>query len=377
MTDAPFSIGIEEEYLLVDADTFQLSDAPDEMLEAAKDALGEQVAPEFLRCQIEIGTRVCANIDEARVDLTRLRQTIASIAGDYGLKPIAAACHPSADWVHQTHRDKERYNKLKRDMAAIGRRLLICGMHVHVGIPDKNERIDLMNQAKYFLPHLLALSASSPFWQGRDTGLNSYRIGVFDNMPRTGLPSRQESWEGYRRTVDTLIETGMIEDSTKIWWDLRPSDSYPTLETRICDVMPKLEHTLTIAATIQCIMRMLWRLKQSNQRWRIYENFLINENRWRAQRYGCDEGMIDFGRKSVVPLPELVDELITILTEDAHALGCADELSGLRDIVDGGNSATRQRAVYQKALDDGADDDAALTEVVRALTQEYLPAGGA
>ncbi|MBJ3762130.1 carboxylate-amine ligase [Maribius pontilimi] len=373
MTDAPFTIGIEEEYLLVDADTLLLADAPDEMLDAASEALGDQVAPEFLRCQIEIGTKVCASIDEARADLTHLRKTVSDIAADFGLKPIAAACHPTADWAHQHHRDRERYNILKRDLAAVGRRMLICGMHVHVGIPDENDRIDLMNQAVYFLPHLLALSASSPFWQGRDTGLNSYRIGVFDNLPRTGMPPRLEGWSAYRRSVDTLIDTGLIEDGSKIWWDLRPSANFPTLETRICDVMPRLDHTLSVAATIQCIFRMLWRLKEKNQRWRIYDNFLLNENRWRAQRYGCDEGMIDFGRKTLVPMGQLVDELITILEEDALALGCADEVAGLRDILASGNSATRQRATYQSAIDAGAVEADALIEVVRMLTEEYLP----
>ncbi|WOI55223.1 carboxylate-amine ligase [Palleronia sp. LCG004] len=372
-----FTIGIEEEYLLVDAETFQLSDAPDEMLGAARDALGDQVAPEFLRCQIEVGTKVCAGISEARQDLSHLRREIARIAGEFGLKPIAAACHPTADWTEQTHRDRDRYNDLERDLAAIGRRMMICGMHVHVGIPDNDDRIDLMNQAKYFLPHLLALSASSPFWQGEDTGLASYRVGVFDNLPRTGLPPRLDGWGDYRRSVDTIVATGMIEDASKIWWDLRPSESFPTLETRICDVMPRLDDTLAVAALIQCIHGMLSRLKDSNQRWRIYENFLIDENRWRAQRYGCDEGLIDLGQGAVKPMHLLVDELMDLVAREAEIFDCQGAIARLRDIVREGNSATRQRAVHARARAEGADDAQAMNAVIRSLTEEFLAGGDA
>ncbi|SHJ60173.1 carboxylate-amine ligase [Palleronia salina] len=369
--DPPFSIGIEEEYLLVDAETHRLSDAPEALMEAATEALGDQVAPEFLRCQIEVGTKVCETITDAREDLSHLRRTIARLAGEFGLRPIAAACHPTADWADQTTQDKDRYRALKKDLQGVGRRMLICGMHVHVGIPDEDARIDLMNQFKYFLPHLLALSASSPFWQGKDSGLASYRIGVFDNLPRTGLPPRLESWGDYRRSVDTIVASGIIEDASKIWWDLRPSANFPTLETRICDVIPRLSHTLSIAATIQCVHRMLWRLKCQNQRWRIYENFLIDENRWRAQRYGTEKGLIDLGRGAVVPFPELIGELVALISDDARALGCLDEVEALRDIVADGNSATRQRAVFSAARDDGASEPEALSAVVAALADEF------
>ncbi|MEM9426238.1 MAG: carboxylate-amine ligase [Pseudomonadota bacterium] len=371
MPEPSFTMGIEEEYLLVDRDTLKLAEAPPELMDACKKALGDQVSPEFLRCQIEVGTKVCQTIAEARADLGHLRRTVAEVAGQYGLAPLAVSCHPTADWKDQHHTDRERYNVLKSDLAGVGRRMLISGAHVHVGIEDDDLRIDLMNQASYFLPHLLALSCSSPYWQGEDTGLASYRLTVFDNLPRTGLPPRLEGFSSYRRAVDAIVKTGAIEDATKVWWDLRPSDRFETLETRICDMCPRLEHILTIAAVIQALMRMLWRLKTQNQRWRIYDHFLVGENRWRAQRYGVIEGLIDFGRGEVVPFEDLVEELIGLLTEDGEALGSLDEIRGMRDILAGGNSSQRQRAVFAQAQDEGADEPAAMHAVLRALIDEF------
>ncbi|MEM7752952.1 MAG: carboxylate-amine ligase [Pseudomonadota bacterium] len=371
MSEPSFTIGIEEEYLLVDQDTLALAEAPPELMDACKEALGDQVSPEFLRCQIEVGTKVCQNIGEARADLGHLRRTVAEIAGQYGLAPLAVSCHPTADWKDQHHTDRERYNALKSDLAGVGRRMLISGAHVHVGIEDDDLRVDLMNQASYFLPHLLALSCSSPFWQGEDTGLASYRLTVFDNLPRTGLPPRLEGFSSYRRAVDAIVKTGAIEDATKVWWDLRPSDRFETLETRICDMCPRLAHILTIAAVIQALMRMLWRLKTQNQRWRIYDHFLVGENRWRAQRYGVTEGLIDFGQGEVVPFDELVEELIALLTEDGVVLGSLEEIRGMRDILATGNSAQRQRAVFTEAQDNGADAPTALKAVLRGLIDEF------
>lgn len=370
MPDHPFTIGIEEEYLLVDAETLDLSEAPESMMRACREALGDQVAPEFLRCQIEVGTKVCRNVAEARIDLVRLRREISRIAAEHGLAPIAAACHPTAEWSQQTHRDRDRYNALHEDLAAVGERMLICGMHVHVGIPDEDMRIDLMNQASYFLPHLLALSTSSPFWRGKDTGLASYRIGIFDNLPRTGLPPHLDSWAAYRRAVDTIVATGMIEDASKIWWDLRPSDAYPTLETRICDVCPRLDHTLALAATVQSVLRMLWRLRGRNQRWRIYETFLVAENRWRAQRYGISEGLIDLGRGEVVPFTDLIGELAALVSEDAQALDCAGCLDTLRE-MGRESSAQRQRRIFAEAIETGADETEAFRRVTASLVDEF------
>ncbi len=369
--EPPFTIGVEEEYLLVDRESLELARAPDALMQACKADLQGQVSPEFLQCQIEVGSGVCRTIGEARDDLRRLRATVARHAADHGLAPIAASCHPFADWKDQHHTDRERYNALRKDLGGVARRMLICGMHVHVGIEDRDMRIDLMNQMVYFLPHLLAMSTSSPFWQGEDTGLNSYRLTVFDNLPRTGLPPRLDGWGTFERSVNALVDLGLIEDSSKIWWDLRPSARFPTIESRICDVSPRLESTLTLAALTQCIARMLWRLARRNQRWRIYDTFLINENRWRAQRYGVSEGLIDFGARRVEPFAQLVDELIELVAEDAEALGCRAEVAAARDLVANGNAADRQRAVLDAALSAGKSREDALRAVVAHLVEEF------
>jgi len=367
----PFTMGIEEEYLLVDRDSLALAPAPAALMAECSSQLQGQFSPEFLNCQVEIGTKVCANIGQAREDLKRLRSTVARIAAGYNLAPIAASCHPFSDWRDQQHTDKTRYNDLQHDLGGVVSRMLICGMHVHVGIDNPDRRIDLNNQMRYFLPHLLALSTSSPFWQGRDTHLASYRLTVFDNLPRTGLPPEMNSWSEFERTVDFLVDLGVIEDSSKIWWDIRPSSRFPTIESRICDVSPRLEHALTLAAITQSIARMLWRLSRENQRWRLYDTFLINENRWRAQRYGITKGLIDFGRREIVPFGELLDELIVLLAEDSAALGCTAEVNAARDILSGGTSAQRQRTVFNASLENGNDKDAALRAVVSHLIEEY------
>ena len=369
--EPPFTLGIEEEYLLVDRESLDLAQAPDGLMEACKADLEGKVSPEFLQCQIEVGSGVCANIGEAREDLRHLRATVARHAAEYGLAPIAASCHPFADWKDQHHTDKDRYNALRKDLGGVARRMLICGMHVHVGIPDPDMRIDLMNQLVYFLPHLLAMSTSSPYWQGMDTGLHSYRLTVFDNLPRTGLPPRLDGWGTFERSVNILVDLGLIEDSSKIWWDLRPSSRFPTIESRICDVSPRLESTLTLAALTQCLTRMLWRLARDNQRWRIYDTFLISENRWRAQRYGVSEGLIDFGQRQLEPFPQLVDEMIDLVAEDAEALGCTAEVRAATKLTEGGNASVRQRLIYRAARDNGAERVEALRAVVAHLIEEF------
>ena len=372
MIAAPsFTLGIEEEYLLVHADTLDLAEAPQELMDDCTSELGDQVSPEFLRCQVEVGTGVCKTIPQAREDLKRLRASVAKIAAKYGMAPISVSCHPTADWRDQHHTDKERYNTIEHDLAGVARRMLISGMHVHIGIEDEDLRIDLMNQFAYFLPHLLALSCSSPYWRGEDTGLASYRLTIFDTLPRTGLPPRLNSYSEFQRSLKSIINTGAIEDATKIWWDLRPSDRFPTLEARICDNSPRLEHALSIAALAQCLMRMLYRLRTLNQRWRIYDRFLVGENRWRAQRYGTSEGLVDFGQGEVVPFDKLLDELIELTMQDAEALGCVAELEGTRSILASGNSAERQRAICAEGVANGLDRDAAMHRVVRYLIEEY------
>ncbi|MEO1613694.1 MAG: carboxylate-amine ligase, partial [Pseudomonadota bacterium] len=366
-----FTIGVEEEYLLVDQADYALREAPQALMDACAARLEGQFSPEFLQCQVEIGTAVCATVGEAREDLKRLRSTVAEEAAKFGLAPIAASCHPFADWKDQHHTDRDRYHDLERALGGVARRLLICGMHVHVGLNDDDLRVDLMPQVAYFLPHLLAASGSSPYWQGRDTGLSSYRLTVFDNLPRTGLPPQMSSWSEYQRTVGTLVDLEIIEDSSKIWWDLRPSHSYPTLESRICDTCPRLEDALTIAAATQAIMRMLWRLKTSNQRWRTYDRFLVAENRWRAQRYVMSEGLIDFGRREIVPYADLAEELVDLIAEDAGVLRSSEEVEGLDRIAATGASADRQRAVFAEAKASGADGGEALRRVTAHLVEEF------
>lgn len=370
MNDTDFTLGIEEEYLLVDADTGALAEAPDALMHACKADLQDHVSPEFLRCQIEVGTPVCANIAEARDHLAHLRRSIAHHAAEFGLAPISVACHPSADWRDQGHTDKQRYNQLSREMGAVSRRMLICGMHVHVGIQDTALRIDLMNQLPYFLPHLLAMSASSPFWQGGDTGLASYRTTVFGNYPRTGLPPQFDSWDAYERSVKVLIDLDLIQDSSKIWWDLRPSSNYPTVETRICDACPRIRDVLTMAAMIQATARMLVRLHQRNLRWRQYDNFLLGENRWRALRYGVTEGLIDFGSRKILGFDRLAEDWLALIAEDADALDSQPATARLRDMAKE-TASDRQRAVHRAALAAGADAPQAMRAVVMHLIHEF------
>jgi carboxylate-amine ligase len=367
----PFTLGIEEEYLLVDLETLDLTAAPEALMKDAADALGSKVSPEFLQCQIEVGTGVCKNIAEARADLGHLRKTVAEVAGRHGLAPIAASTHPFAKWQQQEFTNKERYRNLEKDLAGVARRMLICGMHVHVGIDDDDLRVDLMRQFTYFLPHLLALSTSSPFWEGEETGLRSYRLTVFDNLPRTGLPPTFNSYVEYERTIQTLVQTGVIEDSTKIWWDMRPSGRFPTVESRICDVSPLLDDTIAIAGLIQSIFRMLFDLGMNNQRWRIYDRFLIAENRWRAQRYGASKGLIDFGAGQIKPCEVLIDELLDTVGPHAEALGCIDDVMHIKTILKNGTSAERQSKTYHDAIAGGASADDALRDVVRGLVQEF------
>ncbi len=366
-----FTIGVEEEYLLVDQETRGLViDPPKSLIGECEELCAGQVTPELLRSQIEVGTKVCKNVQEAREDLARLRKIIIEVAGRHGLAPVAASTHPFSRWVEQKHTEKDRYEELTMEMQAAARRLVICGMHVHIGIDDDALRIDLMNQMSYFLPHLLALSCSSPFWEGRDTGLKSYRLTIFDALPRTGIPEYFASFVEYQRHIDILIGAGLIEDSTKIWWDLRPSGRYPTLETRIMDMCTRLDDAISITALLVCIMRMLYRLRLANQRWRIYTPMLIRENRWRAMRYSFDEGLVDFAKGRVVPFAELLDDVLGLVAEDAEALGCVEELASVRDILSRGTSAHRQLKAYELAQAAGSNKEECLRAVVDMLVAD-------
>ena len=368
-----FTVGIEEEYLLVDRETRDLApDPPAGMMKDCESLLEGQVSPEFLRAQIEVGTRPYKTVREARADLAHLRATVATCGERYGIAPIAASTHPFARWQEQQHVVKERYEVLARDLQAVARRLLICGMHVHVGIDDDELRIDLMNQMTYFLPHLLTLSTSSPFWGGEETGLKSYRLTVFDSLPRTGLPDRYESFSEYQRVVGQMVSAGLIEDATKLWWDLRPSARFPTLEMRITDVCTRLDDAAAIAALTQCLFSMLYRLRCNNQRWRIYPRVLVNDNRWRAQRYGVEGELVDFGKGVLVPYRDLLEEIIALIQEDAERLDCVAEVAHAREIAARGTSADHQCRAYADARAAGADAPEALKAVVDFLIAETV-----
>ncbi len=373
MQEPSFTIGIEEEYKLVDRETRDLiSHVPETMLPECEARLKSQVSPEFLQCQIEVGTKVCRSLDAARSDLAYLRRTVAEVAAEHGLAIIAASTHPFGRPSQVEHTPKERYDQLADDLQEVVRQLVISGMHIHVGVEDDDLRTDLMGQVSYILPHILALSTSSPFWRGRNTGLKSYRIAIWNGMPRTGLPEYFESFAEYQRHIEVLVKAGVIEDATKIWWDIRPSDHYPTIEMRISDVCTRLDDAIAVAAFYLCWLRMLFRLRRSNQRWRRYSNFLINENRWRAHRYGIDEGLIDFGRGEIVPFKELIDEVLELLQEDAEYFNCEGELKHIHTIIKEGTSAHRQVAAYNDGLNSGMDHDEALRLVVDQLIEETL-----
>lgn len=368
-----FTIGMEEEYFVVDLDTRDLvPDLPEALLKKLERPPVGTTSPEFIRSQVEIGTPVSQDITELSEHLRTMRRFVSETVAEHNMAIISASTHPFAIWGAQRHVNQERYNLLARALQGVVRRLLICGMHVHVGIDDRDLRIDLMNQLTYFLPHLLALSGSSPFWQGEDTGLKSYRPAIFSALPRTGMPDEFSSWSDYERHVRVLVDTGVIEDASKLWWDIRPSSRYPTLEMRSADICTRYEDGIAIAALYQALVATMFERRMQNQRWRIYSRMLISENSWRAQRYGVDESLIDFGRSELTPMVELIDELVDLVREQAEALGSIDYVERIRVIVAEGTSADRQRAVYENALSDGADKDEALREIVDHLIVETV-----
>ena len=363
-----FTVGIEEEYMLVDPQTRNLVSDPDPaMFDRCQELLGDRVTHELLRSQIEVCTRPYSSITALGEDLRHLRRTVVSAAREYGMEIIASSTHPFAQWWEQQVVDSERYLMLAGDMQTLAHRLVTGGMHVHVGIEDPDMRIDLMEQVTYFLPHLLALSTSSPFWGGQNTGLKSYRLNVFRSLPRTGLPEAFESWSSYERHIEVLVGAGIVEDASKVWWDIRPSARYPTLEMRITDVCTKIEDAMAVAAVYVCLLSLLFRLRTNNQKWRTYATFLLDENVWRAQRYGSTGSLIDFGQRRLVPFSELAEELMTILMPEAEELGCVRQLQHVRQIVMDGTSAEHQLWVFRRALNSGASQSEALVQVVDML----------
>ena len=358
------TIGIEEEYQIIDPETRELTSYISEFLDKGAVLFRDQVKPEFLQSQIEIGSHVCRNIREARQELVRLRSIVAEIADKHNRKIIAAGTHPFSRWEDQIITDKDRYKGLLDAMKIVAQRLLIFGMHVHIGIPDPNIRIDIMNQMTYFVPHIFALSTSSPFWMGRNTGLKSYRCVVFEDLPRTGLPQYFDSHDQYERYLKTLINTECIEEPTKIWWDIRPHPKFPTLEFRMCDCVTKIDEVVAIAALIQAVVAKLIQLRKVNQSWRIYRQSLIAENKWRAVKDGIDGKLIDFGKEEQIPLRLLMEELLELIDDVVDQLGIHQEIEYVRTILKDGSSADRQLRVYHETGDMKAVVDMLADETV-------------
>ena len=347
-----FTIGIEEEYQAIDPVTRDLrSHIQAEIIEKGKMLLKEQVKPEMHQSVIEVGTGVCNNIHEAKEEIKGLRRKIIELARENGLRIAAAATHPFANWRSQEIYPDERYYAIVEDLQQVARANLIFGLHVHIGVEDREAAIHLMNAARYFLPHILALSTNSPFWAGMDTGLKSYRCKVFDKFPRTNIPDYFPSWGEYERFVNILIHTHCIDNAKKIWWDIRPHPFFNTLEFRICDIPMRVEETISLAALIQATVAKLYKLYAANTGFRLYRRALIMENKWRAARYGLEGKLIDFGKEIEVPLRDLIEEYLILVDDVLDELGSREEVNGIRKILERGSGADRQLRVYRETGD--------------------------
>ncbi|HKP38429.1 MAG TPA: carboxylate-amine ligase [Pyrinomonadaceae bacterium] len=363
-----FTLGIEEEFQIVDPVTRELRSHVSEFLEEGKMILGEQIKPEMIQSMIEVGTGICRNIQEARADISNLRGVISSLAQKNGLKIVAASTHPISRWQDQKIFDDERYELLVQELQTVARSLLIFGLHVHVGIPDRERQIHIMNASRYFLPHILALTTSSPFWMGHNTGLKSYRSEIFKQFPRTDIPDHFDSYPGFQRYVDLLVKTGCINDGKKIWWDCRPHPVFPTLEFRICDIPTRVDDTVAIAALFQAIVAKLTRLIEKNLGFRLYRRMLIQENKWRAVRWGLEGKMIDFGKQKEVPTRDLVLELLDFVDDVLDDLGSRKEVEHIHTILERGTSAEEQLRVYSET-----NDLKAVVDRLMELTMEHVP----
>jgi carboxylate-amine ligase len=369
VTEPPswLTIGIEEEFQIVDANG-ELRAHIDELLEAATPLMGEVVKAEFVQSSVEIGTKICADTAEARNEVYRARGTLADLLAKADLRLASAGTHPFSHWQDQRITDGERYKMLEDEMQSVIRELLIFGLHVHVGIPDDDLRVEIMNEARYFLPHLLALSTSSPFWLGQNTGLKSYRGVVWSRFPRTGIPPEFSSFDEFENYCQLLLKTNSIDDGKKIWWDLRPHHLYPTLEFRVCDAATRVDETICIAALVQAICAKLLRLRRSNMGFRKYMPGLIAENKWRAMRHGVDGKLIDFGKQAEVPMRDLTLELLEFVDDVVDDLGSRADVEYIHTINAEGTSADRQLRVFRETGDLRAVVDHVASETVTAPT---------
>ena len=357
-----FTIGVEEEFQIVDPSSGELRSHVSNIMEASSAHLGEQIKPEMHQSIVEIGTRICGDVSELGVELRRIRGELVRAAERVNLQVAAAGTHPFSNWIDQVISPGDRYKNIVEELQQLARSLLIFGMHVHVAVPDRTTMIDLMNMVRYFLPHLLALSTSSPFWMGRDTGLKSYRTTVFRRFPRTGIPDHFSSWSEYEDYVNLLVHLHCIDNAKKIWCDVRPHPTFGTLEFRIFDVATRVDEAIAIAALTQAIVVKLHRLYTRNMGFRIYPRALVEENKWRASRWGIEGKLIDFGKRSEVPMGILCGELLAFVDDVVDDLGSREAIAPIHTILREGTSAERQLKVYRDTGD--------LRAVVRHIVAE-------
>ncbi len=368
-----FTLGIEEEFQIVDPRTRALRSHVSEILEEGRMLLGEQVKPEMIQSMIEVGTGICADVQEARADIIKLRGVLSTLMRKQGLVIIAAGTHPFSHWQDQKIYENTRYESIVEENQIIARSLLTFGLHVHVGIPNPERAIQIMNAIRYLLPHVLALSTSSPFWLGVDTGLKSYRSEVFARFPRTGIPDYFESRGAFEQYVELLVKTSCIDDGKKIYWDVRPHPFFPTLEFRICDIPTRVDDTVAIAALFQALVAKVNKLLDQNLTFRLHHKMLIEENKWRAVRYGLDGKMIDFGKGTEVPIRELIRELLEFVDDVVDDLRSRKEIRHIRTILERGTSADEQLRVWRETGDINAVVDRLIELTMENVPREITP----
>lgn len=362
-----FTLGIEEEFQLIDPESRALESHVQEILADSEHDLAEQLKPELHQSVVEIGTRICGDIQEAKREVLRLRSELSQVARRAGLTIAAAGTHPFSRWSDQKITESLRYQELVEDLQQVARANLIFGLHVHVGVPDREMAVLIMNAARYFLPHVFALSTNSPFWEGRNTGLKSYRSKIFDRFPRTGIPDYFYSLAEYDNYLKVLIKTGCIDNGKKIWWDLRPHPVFGTLEFRVCDIATKVEECLALAAVMQALIVKFYRMFEQNTTFRVYRRALINENKWRAQRYGLEGKLIDFGKRTEVDAKALVHEIVELVDDVVDDLGSRKEVEYLLTMCEQGSSADRQLHVFKETNDLKAVVDNLIAETMEGV----------
>ena len=366
--DHRFTLGIEEEFQIIDPATRELRSHVQQILEDGKMTLKENVKAEMHQSVIELGTDICESAADASRQVIRLRSDLAALAEKRGMKIASAGTHPFSHWNDQRITEGERYEIIVKDLQQVARANLIFGLHVHVGIPDRNTAIHVMNQARYFLPHLFALSANSPFWLGRDTGFKGYRLKVFERFPRTGIPDAFEGLSEYEEYLKLLVKTNCVDNAKKIWWDIRLHPFFDTLEVRICDAQSRVADTIAIAALIQAIIFKLHKLQRQNLSFRIYRRRVLDENRWRACRYGLQGKLIDFGTENEVEERELLHELLEFVATEVNELGSTQEVAHVEEILRHGSGADRQLETWARTRDMRAVMDQITTETYAGLS---------